>query len=140
MTSSNNLLRDAFLLFDKFAVYPITHRDEEQRAIYLPQGDWYRLGNATTRIKGDSWLTEPLSKDHIPVFVRAGSIVVRNTPAQNTSKTFELPERYEIYPDANGGATGYYFEDDGVSVCGEHATSHTLHWVPAEGKVSKSNR
>lgn len=119
-------IRDSFLLFDKFLVVAVTNRDERMRAVWLPKGRWYRLGETTTSIEGDRWLAEPITLERIPVFVRAGSIVVRNTIGRNVATTLGAPEKREIYLGEDGSAIGYRFRDDGLSANGRGASRFKL--------------
>jgi alpha-glucosidase len=111
----NNLVRDQFMLFDTFLVCPVLARDQSARLIALPPGDWYRLGHPEERIAGGRYIVEPVSLSSVPVFVRAGKIITRNTVGRNAADTLDSPERYEVYPDAHGAAVGYWYDDDGRS-------------------------
>jgi alpha-glucosidase len=116
LSESGTLVRDEFVLFNKLLIAPVIERDQERKAVYLPEGDWYRLGHNKEIIAGNSWHLITVTLSDIPVFVKAGSIVVRNTVGKTTKETLALPENFEIYPDRNGDATGYYYDDDGISV------------------------
>ena len=111
-SAEGNPVRDSFMLFDKLLVVPITNRDERARAIWLPDGIWYRLGETRTSIEGGRWILEELTLDNIPVFVRGGSIIVRKNPERNVEETIRSAPRFEVYRDIEGSANGYLFEDD----------------------------
>jgi alpha-glucosidase len=115
LTADGSALRDAFLLFDTFLVAGVTNRDEQMKAIWLPEGQWYRLGETKTVLDGGRWILEPLTMEQIPVFVKAGSIVARNTVGKNVAETLSGPISYEIYRDSSGAATGYLYQDDGLA-------------------------
>jgi len=108
-------LRDTFMLFNKMLVVAVTNRDERARAIWLPDGIWYRLGDTSTALQGGQWITETITFDKIPVFVQGGSILVRNAPGKNVEETLKKPRRFEVYRDMEGKASGYMSEDDGIS-------------------------
>ena len=108
-------VRDTFMLFDKLLVVAVTNRDERARAIWLPEGIWYRLGDTTTTLKGGQWITEAVTLEKIPVFVKGGSILVRNSPGKNVEETIKNPRHFEVYRDQAGKASGYMSEDDGIS-------------------------
>ena len=114
--AEGSCIRDQFLLFNTLLVAPVIERDQQQRAVYLPEGTWYRLGETETILAGNQWILEPVTLASIPVFVKAGSILTRNTPGKNVTETLAHPERYEIYRDKRGQATGHYYADDGISV------------------------
>lgn len=132
-------VRDTFLLFNKFLVAPVTQRDEKIRAIWLPEGMWYRLGDTKVSIKGNQWINEKITLDRIPVFVRGGSIVIRNTPGKNTVETFKNAVNYEIYPDQQGTAKGYLYEDDQISVADLKAKRWELEFLKGASEVSKKS-
>jgi alpha-glucosidase len=119
-TSEGHLVRDEFLVFDKFLIAPVIERDAIVRSFYLPKGVWYRLGDPALSIPGDRWQLMPVSLSDLPVFVRGGSVLTRNAPRSTMGETLGAPERYEIYRDANGQAEGYWYDDDLVS---SHPTS-----------------
>jgi len=110
-------VRDQFLLFDKLLVAPVIERDQKQKLIYLPSGTWFRLGETQTPIHGGDWISIPTGIETIPVYVKAGSNLTRNTPGKNAAETFNLPERQEIYP-GHGGAENAqrdWYDDDGIT-------------------------
>lgn len=133
-TKDDSLVSDEFLLFDKFLVAPVLNRDTKKKLVYLPEGEWYELGNTQKKIKGNSWVTVEVRLSTIPAYVKSGSIVVRNTVGINTQNTFEKEERYEVYKDKNGQAKGYWFEDDGNSV---NTAFRSVELLYRNGKVYK---
>jgi alpha-glucosidase len=70
-TDKGHIARDQFLLFDRYLVAPVTERDQEIRSIYLPEGSWKRLHDDSRTVTGNQWITEQLTLESIPVFVRA---------------------------------------------------------------------
>jgi alpha-glucosidase len=112
---SGELIKDQFLLFGKLLVAPVIERDRKRRSIYLPEGDWFRLGDSKSRISGGRYLLEEIDLGSVPVFVKAGTILTRNTVMKNTKETMLAEEHYEIYPDTSSRATGYWYSDDGIS-------------------------
>ena len=125
-------IRDTFLLFGKLLVAPVTERDTQARAVWLPPGEWYRLGAGHERILGERWLLEAVTLDSIPVFVRAGTILVRHEPRSTVAETLKTEPRFEIYRDSAGGARGRIYADDGVSVNDGGATWYDLTIGPGE--------
>ena len=100
--------------------------------VCLPAGGWYdywtgqRVGTPepavagpiqsatqavpTARALGDR-VTETPRLDHLPVFVRAGTILPRQPLVQSTSETPNGPLRLDVYPGAD--CLGTLYEDDG---------------------------
>ncbi|MFM1848216.1 MAG: hypothetical protein RL417_1690 [Pseudomonadota bacterium] len=128
-------VRDSFLLFDKLLVNAITTRDERMRSIWLPEGVWYRLGDTHTPIEGGRWIQERISLESLPVFVRAGAVLIRNMVGCNVAETAALPERYEIYPDSARGAVGYRYRFDGNLVSPAGSRAFKLVVAPGEQQV-----
>jgi alpha-D-xyloside xylohydrolase len=96
-----------------FLVSPVIEFGARSRVVYLPAGnDWYdfytgeRLGGGRT-LQADA----PLS--HMPLFVRAGSIVPTGPAIQNTAGSLNAPLTLNVYTGADGSFEIY--EDDGVS-------------------------
>jgi alpha-glucosidase len=122
------LVRDHMLLFGKFLVAPVMDRDQTQKLVYLPKGSWYAFGDMTKRIRGGKWLSVPVTDETVPLYVKAGSIVTRNTVKRNVLETLATPETYDVYPDAKGNAEGYWYGDDGDSVSDPNAQRIRLRW------------
>jgi len=115
LTGEGQPVRDEFLLFDKFLVAPVIERDAAVRSFYLPKGLWYRLGNPELQIPGERWQLMPVGLQDVPVFVKAGSVVVRNSPESCMRETLQASERFELYRDQAGAAEGYWYNDDLIS-------------------------
>lgn len=128
MDAEWRLIRDEMLLFGKILVCPVTERDQQRKAVYLPEGSWYCFGDPTQPIEGNQWIDVKLELSSIPVFVKAGSVVVRNAIGKNVRETLDGPETYDIYPDANGQAEGRWFNDDGYLKNDPKAERYELRW------------
>jgi alpha-glucosidase len=126
---------DQFLLFDKFLVAPVLERDERKKLVYLPAGLWYPLGEEHNPIHGDQWLILDITLASLPIFVKGGSIITRNTVGSNTKETLQKKESYEIYKDHNGNAAGYWFSDDESTINDPKAQRVLLTYT--NGKVKK---
>lgn len=127
---SGTLVRDHALLFGKFLFAPVMERDQRMKLVYLPEGTWYRFGDTTETVEGGRWIQLPIAFETIPLYVRAGSIVVRNGVASTAAASLALPETFDVYPDADGKATGYWYGDDGSSV---HDPDAQRYLLTAEG-------
>ncbi len=127
LTEAGSLARDQFLCFDKFLVAPVVDRDPEVRTFFLPEGLWYRLGAPhDDPVRGPRWQTIPVEIGDTPVFVRGGSVVVRNIPGTHMSASLSSPERFEVYRDEKGEAQGYWYDDDLISVDPKQVTRRRL--------------
>jgi hypothetical protein len=87
---------------------------ERGREVYLPAGRWYDFWSAAPVAGGRLFRVEaPL--DHLPLYVRGGSIVPTTEAMNYVGEKPWDPIRFAIYPDADGAATGSLYEDDGCS-------------------------
>lgn len=135
LDDAGNVVRDAFLLFGKLLVCPVTHRDERMRPVWLPDGGWYRYGETGDRLDGGRWLLEDVSDLRLPLFVREGSILVLQEPKRNAEDTLAGEPTYAVYPDAHGHAEGFLFRDDGTRTDDPDAERWRL--TSADGKTVK---
>lgn len=86
-----------FVFCDEFLVAPV-FMPEGERNVYLPSGTWYDLwtGNA---FEGPRWLRCECPLETMPIFVRAGSLLLRTQPRTNlTSELMWSPLTIEVYP------------------------------------------
>ncbi len=123
-------LDDQFMLGDAFLVAPImdayhlqSDGTDQRPSLYLPKGTWYDLWSNKQLAGGRTYadIAAPLAE--LPVFVKAGSIVVAQRAAQNPGA--EQPERMiEYFPGAAGRFSWYEDAGDGLAYAkGESATT-----------------
>ena len=134
---AGRLVRDQFLLFGKLLVAPVVQRDQAEKLVYLPRGEWYPWGCSHERLSGGRSIVCEVSRWEVPLFVKAGSILVRNTVALRTEATLGGPEAFDIYPDAAGNATGYWYDDDHVSVHPEGVVRFQLRYNKETDEVER---
>lgn len=102
---------DQYYFGDALVVAPVLE-PRDRRRVYLPAGAWYRFETSTV-VEGGAEFETKVGAGSIPVFAKAGSIVVRQ-PANVAPGASHIDELIlDVYPGANGGATLY--EDDGKS-------------------------
>lgn len=82
------------------------------RSIQLPPGNWFRFETAN-RVTGGTEFVERQGLGGIPVFVRAGSVLVRQDVDAGPGTAHVEKLWLDVYPGADGHAELY--EDDGVS-------------------------
>lgn len=102
-------LNDQFMMGDQLMVVPLT-AGEKSKSIYFPQGTWYDFFTGE-KIDGGCRLTIDVPLDHIPVFVKAGSILPLATPTLSTDE----PASNELTVRVYGSVSGFFslYEDDG---------------------------
>lgn len=131
-----SLERDSFLLFGKFLVCPVVQRDQCERLVWLPEGDWYRYGNPQERLEGGRSIVEDVRGFRMPLYVRAGSVVVEHEPQSRTRATMDTEAAFIAYPDRNGTAEGWRFRD--VHAGADAATPPWTMVRVAQGAVTQS--
>jgi oligosaccharide 4-alpha-D-glucosyltransferase len=101
---------------DAFLIAPVLKKGITSQDIYLPEGTWYAF-HTDEKKDGGRWITERLTLDNMPVFVKAGSFVpmfksreaVRNT-GEYSGK--EITIKY--YPSTTRNTYTLY-DDDGYT-------------------------
>jgi alpha-D-xyloside xylohydrolase len=115
-------LKSQMLFGDAFMVSPVTtpmyygagsvpiHRAAKTRQVYLPKGTWVDFWTGQQLAGGKTIVTDaPLA--HMPLHVRAGSIIPLGPVAQTAAEVRNAPLELRIYPGADGRYT--YYEDTG---------------------------
>lgn len=71
---------NGFLFGEHLIVYPVTKEHAKQVEVYLPKGNWFDYFSGK-RYKGHRSYKYPVTLEHSPIFVKAGS-VIPNYPVQ----------------------------------------------------------
>jgi len=107
-------LDDEFMVGDALLAAPVVHAGERGREVYLPRGLWYDFWTGTPVRDGDFFRTDALL-DHLPLYVRGGSVIPSTEPMHYVGEKPWNPLRFDVYPDEAGVATGSLYEDDGLT-------------------------
>ncbi|MGG5372073.1 TIM-barrel domain-containing protein [Enterococcus sp. AZ196] len=67
-------IEDQFLLGDSILVIPVLEEGQTERTFYLPAGRWYDWHNQEW-LTGNQVVTQKVTLDDIPLFVREGSVL-----------------------------------------------------------------
>lgn len=112
----------------------------KSRQVYLPKGtEWIDFYNGK-RYAGGSLITAEAPISHIPVFVRAGSIVPMGPLQQYSSEKPDAAWEIRIYPGADGEFTVYEDEGDNYNYeQGKYAT-YVLRWNDCARRLTISSR
>jgi alpha-glucosidase len=112
-------------------VAPILAPGLEARAVYLPEGPWYRWGRGhTIPLHGPGDLVASAPLEELPLFVRGGAILPMWSLAQHTGAINRASLRLHIWP---GKGHLSFYEDDGAtqvhtqSTAGYRQTPFTVH-------------
>ncbi|MBA3848939.1 MAG: alpha-glucosidase [Opitutus sp.] len=105
---------DQFMVGDALLAAPVTRAAQREREVYLPAGNWFDFWTGAP-VEGGRTHVVPAPLDHLPLYVRAGSIIPSTVAMSHTGEKPWDPLRFDIYPDASGAATGSLYEDDGLT-------------------------
>ncbi len=83
-----------------------------ERTIYLPPGRWWAFERAES-VEGGREFTRTAGLSEVPVYVRAGSVIPRQSPDGDVHAAHVSPLILDVY--AGGSGEGWLYEDDGVS-------------------------
>ncbi len=118
---------DEFMLGPAFLVCPIyrpssygpgstpIEQGPHTRRVYLPAGaEWFDFWT-DRHLSGGQVVEVDAPLDHIPVFVRAGSIIPMGPVRQHTSEAPDAPLELHVYPGRDASFTLYEDEGDGYA-------------------------
>jgi oligosaccharide 4-alpha-D-glucosyltransferase len=115
-TASN--IENEFMWGSQILVAPIIKKGVAEQKIYLPQGNWYKLNTTIDEISNNTtytnWITEPLTLQQIPVFIKAGSFlpIIQKAPGLNT--TYYTSDTLIVHYFSDTKSSSYtLYEDDG---------------------------
>jgi alpha-glucosidase (family GH31 glycosyl hydrolase) len=106
------LVDDAYLWGENFLIAPVYEKGANERAVYLPHGDWWNFWSSE-RVEGGRKITVTAPLDTLPIFVKAGAVVPIDPIRQYTSEPVDSPTTLEIFPGADGMFRWY--DDDHAS-------------------------
>ncbi|NHK31019.1 MAG: DUF4968 domain-containing protein [Asgard group archaeon] len=106
-----------FLVGEKLLVAPMLTKkkagqDQGNRDIYLPKGRWIDFWNGEI-INGGQILQRDVPLDHIPLFVRSGSVLPMGPIIPFVEKSNEYSIYLNVYPDTDISGKAYF--DDGIT-------------------------
>ncbi len=103
-----------FMFGPSFMINPVYTYKSRQREVYFPKDNvWYDFLTGTIASNGNESKTVDAPYQHIPVFVRGGSIVPFGPAIEYTRQKAQDELRIFVYEGANGTFTLY--EDEGVN-------------------------
>ena len=98
-----------YLLGDSLLVAPVI-AGEEQREVYLPEGEWYDFWTGRKQA-GKQHVKVPVPLDQIPVFVKTGTVLPLAQPTLHTAHPDAFVLTARVYGEGNQRCLLY--EDDG---------------------------
>ncbi len=112
-SSDSNLLKanNQYMFGDAFLIAPVNERGAKTKHLYLPVGEWINW-YSNEKLTGGQWMDVTLERNHIPVFVKAGSFVPTKSSMRNTSEYDQKALIVKYYPTPEKTIYTLY-EDDG---------------------------
>ena len=102
---------DEFLFGPALLVAPVTEQAATARHLYLPDATWFDFWTGQT-ISGGRAIDTPAPIDHLPLYVRAGSILPLGPEVEYAAEQIADPLEIRVYRGATGSFTLYEDEND----------------------------
>jgi len=119
-------ISDQFMFGDAIMVCPVYEYGRRSREVYLPEGTWYELGTGQmAAVEGGRRFTADAPYERIPLYARAGQIVVTGPQIEYTAQPQD--GSLHVYVFAGKNAQFSLYEDDGVSYAYENGECS---WIP----------
>lgn len=113
---------DEFLFGPAILVAPVTEQSARTRHLYLPGATWVDFWTGKTAAGGDA-IDTPAPVDHLPLYIRAGSILPLGPDLEYAGERVPDPVEIRVYRGASGSFTLYEDENDNYNYeRGVHAT------------------
>ena len=128
---------DQFMVGDALLAAPVTRAAQREREIYFPAGTWFDYWTGAT-VEGGRVHVVKVPLDHLPLYVRAGSVIPSTVAMSHTGEKPWNPLRFDLYADAHGAAAGHLYEDDGISPAYQKGLSRRTTLSLAGRKLSLS--
>ena len=117
-------INDEYLFGHAFLVAPVTEYKARSRAVYLPAGTRWHDFYTGAVYDGGQEITAKAPLEHMPLFVKAGSIVPIGPNVQYTGEKPKAPITLFVYTGADGRFSLY--QDDGTSNGYQHGQSSRI--------------
>ena len=103
---------DEYMFGPAFLVSPVTAAGAMSRSVYLPANTtWYDFWSGATTAGGQN-VTAPAPIDHLPLYVRGGSILPMGPVVQYSTEKSADPIELRVYAGADATFTLYEDEND----------------------------
>lgn len=104
-------ISDSYMFGENILVHIITEPGVREAEVYLPGGcEWINFFTGV-RYAGGKTIIVPAPMDQMPLFVKAGSMIVTTQPAECTAWQDEKELELNIYTGAD--AATFYYQDNG---------------------------
>ncbi len=126
--------QNQFLCGPNLLICPLDSRQNYHK-IYLPAGEWYHLF-VDQKYTGSQEMFVECAKDEIPAFVRAGGMLLMQSPISHTGEKPEKTLEIHLYQ-GDTGSNFTYYEDDGETLAYEQQAYYQriLRYEPAQSQL-----
>ncbi|MGM9724948.1 MAG: TIM-barrel domain-containing protein [Prevotella sp.] len=131
-------LKDEYL-FGDILVCPITHPMSETttRRVYLPKGNkWYDYWT-NRQYDGGQWIDVPVTISHLPLYVKAGSIIPTSEVVEYSGAQADKPITLNVYPGADATCSLYQDAGDGYAFEQGDYTITKCYWDDSRQRMKK---
>lgn len=118
-------ISDQFMFGDAFMICPVYTYGAREKEIYLPDGLWFHWYDGGVPVEGGRSFVADAPYDHVPVYVRSGSIVPTAENLQSTADYIGDELIIKVFA-GNDGSYSLY-EDDGLTYAYENGG---YSWIP----------
>ena len=130
---------DQYMYGPAFLVSPVTEPAATTRRLYLPHAKWYDFWTGSS-IDGGNMVDAAAPLDHMPLYIRAGSIVPMGPELEWSTQKPEDPTEVRVYRGADGNFTIYEDENDSYNYEKGGYTTIPLHWDDAKRSLTIGER
>ncbi len=117
-------IADEFMFGPALLVSPVIEAEATKRRVYLPDASaWFDFWSGQ-RLDGNQYIDVPAPLDKIPLFVRAGSILMLGPEIEYADQKPDNPIEIRVYRGAN--ASFEFYEDEGDNYNYEHGAHATI--------------
>lgn len=126
---------DQFMFGSSILVNPVTDSLAITRKLYLPKADWFDFYTGE-KYQGGKWLTAKAPISHIPLFVKAGSILPLANNLQAADEISDQPLTIWIFPGADAKFELYEDEGDNYNYEKGQYSQIPITWDDSEKKLT----
>jgi alpha-glucosidase (family GH31 glycosyl hydrolase) len=105
----------SFLLGDAMLVSPVVQAGQSSKDVYLPRGDWFSFWDDQVYV-GSASVNVATPLDIMPIFVKAGSIIPRQSVMNYVGERPLDTLMVSVYPSSAQDASFTLYEDDGETL------------------------
>ncbi|MFA5161011.1 MAG: TIM-barrel domain-containing protein [Elusimicrobiales bacterium] len=107
-------IEDEFMAGSDLLAAPALAAGRTERLVYLPPGGWTDFWSGK-RYSGGGTVKAEAPLETVPLYVRDGSVIPAWPEMNYVGEKPADPVSFSVWPDRNGAASGWYYEDDGLT-------------------------